>query len=133
VELIAAPLRAYLAALLVIGALDLLWLGLLAREFYQRELGDLAAAEVRKLPALLVYLLYPAALVLLAVWPTSDTLASAIWRAGLLGLAAYGAYDLTNMATLRHWSVPMAIVDIGWGTFISACAGAAAHQAVHRL
>jgi uncharacterized membrane protein len=130
----APPLRAYLAALLIIGLLDLLWLGWLARDFYQRELGDLAAAQVRKLPALLFYLFYPAALVLLAVWPQSDdTLAGAVWRGALLGMTAYAAYDLTNMATLRHWSLSMTLVDIAWGTFISACAGAAAHFALHRL
>lgn len=122
--------RAYLAALLVLGVLDALWLGWLARDFYRREFGDLMAEQVRWLPAALFYLLYPAGLVALVLWPLPSGWGVAVARSALVGLLAYGVYDLTNMATLRHWGWGLAAVDMAWGTVVSAAAGAAAWWAM---
>lgn len=104
--------KPYLAALLVMGVLDALWLGVLARDFYRQELGEQMVAQVRWVPALLFYVAYPAALV---------------------GLVAYGVYDLTNLATLRHWPVRLALVDMAWGTFASTLAGATAAWTTRRF
>lgn len=120
----------YLAALLVIGVLDALWLGWLARGFYQREIGPLLLARFNPVPALLFYLAYPAALVLLALTPRPETLALALGRAALLGLLAYGTYDLTNLATLKGWSLRLSLVDMAWGTLVTTAAGAAAWLAM---
>lgn len=116
---------AYGTALLVLTVLDGLWLGLVARDFYQREIGALMASDVRKLPALLFYLGYPMGLVLLALTPRPDSLAQALLRGALMGLVAYGTYDLTNLATLKGWSARMAVVDTAWGMAVSAAAAAA--------
>ena len=59
----------------------------------------------------------------------TDITPEAVLRAALIGLLVYGTYDLTNMATLRHWSLRLALVDIAWGTLVSAAAGAAAFAA----
>ena len=61
----------------------------------------------------------------LALTPRPDTLAMAVARSALLGLVAYGTYDLTNLATLKGWSVRMALADTAWGCFASAAAGGA--------
>jgi uncharacterized membrane protein len=122
----------YCAALLVMGVLDAVWLGFIARDFYRRELGDLMAAEVHKLPAALFYFGYPAGLVALALQPLPEGPFMAAWRGALLGLVAYGTYDLTNMATLRQWSATLALADIAWGTFASALAATAAYHAMQR-
>jgi len=122
-------LAAYGVAFFVLGVLDAAWLGWLARAFYQRELGALMSESVRIVPAAMYYLLYPAALVYLAVGP-SRRLREAVTRSALLGLTAFGVYDLTNLATLRGYSVTMTIVDMAWGGFASALAGAAAHHFV---
>jgi uncharacterized membrane protein len=119
---------AWAIAFVVIGALDALWLGVLMTDFYRRELGDLMASSVRIGPALGYYLGYPAAIVALALTPRPATLASAALRSGLLGLAAFGVYDLTNLATLRGYSPLMAAVDLAWGTFASAVGGTAAYR-----
>lgn len=119
----------YAAALLAIGVLDAIWLGWLARDFYRGEMGGLMAAEVRKLPALAFYLLFPAGLVALTFLPPPDDWAGALLRSALVGLVAYGTYDLTNLATLKQWSWRLALTDIAWGTFVSAAAGAAAFAA----
>jgi uncharacterized membrane protein len=118
-------LWAYAAALLAVGVLDAIWLGLVARDFYRAEIASIAVPELRLLPAALFYLLYPAALLALALVPEPADWSDAAGRAALVGLACYGMYDLTNLATLRPWSAWLAAVDISWGTALSAVAGAA--------
>ena len=122
----------YGAALVVMGVLDAVWLGFVARDFYRQEAGEMMAAEVRKLPAALFYLAYPAGLVTLALQPQPDGAAMAAWRSMLVGLVAYGTYDLTNMATLRQWSYTLTLADVAWGAFASALAGTAAFFAMQR-
>lgn len=125
--------KPYLAALLVMGVLDALWLGVLARDFYRQELGEQMVAQVRWVPALLFYVAYPAALVALALYPAGQPFAQQVARAALVGLVAYGVYDLTNLATLRHWPVRLALVDMAWGTFASTLAGATAAWTTRRF
>lgn len=120
----------YGAALLVLGALDGLWLGVVARDFYRQEMGDMMASSIRALPAAAFYIGYPVGLVTLALQPLPASASTALWRAALFGLVAYGVYDLTNLATLRQWSVKLALVDMAWGTLASALAGAAAWYAM---
>jgi uncharacterized membrane protein len=117
---------AYGAALLAVVLLDGAWLGFIARDLYAREMGELMASEVRKLPAALFYLGYPAGLVALALHPRPAELADAALRGALVGLVAYGTYDLTNRAVVRGFSMKLALVDLAWGTFVSAAAATAA-------
>lgn len=121
-----AALKPYLAALLVMGVLDALWLGVLAKDFYRQEIGEQMVEQIRWVPAALFYFAYPAALVALALFPSGQPMGQQIARAALVGLVAYGVYDLTNLSTLRHWPVKLALVDTAWGTFASTVAGAAA-------
>lgn len=127
--------RAYAAALAVFAAVDTLWLGVIARPFFAAELEGLVRGEVRLVPAALFYLGYPVGMVALAVAPALHAaaprraLAGAAARGGLLGLMAYGAYDLTNMATLTAWPVSVAAVDMAWGTGLTALASAAGARA----
>jgi len=123
-------LTGYGAALLVVGVLDALWLGFLARDFYKRELGDLMTDSVRLVPAAAFYFGFPVGLVTLALSPLPATLGEAVFRSALLGLVAYGVYDMTNLATLRGWSVKLSLADMAWGTFVAAAAGAAAWSAM---
>lgn len=125
-------LRGYVVALLIVAALDALWLGVLARDFYRTELAGLMAEQVRLLPAAVFYLGYPAGLVALVLRPLPASLGAAASRAALLGLVAYGVYDMTNLATLKGFGVGLALVDMAWGTFVSASAGAAAWVAMRR-
>ena len=125
-------LKPYAAALLVMGLLDALWLGLVARDFYREHMGAQMADAIRWAPALLFYVGYPAALVALALFPPGQPLGVQIARAALVGLMAYGVYDLTNLATLRHWPLKLALVDMAWGTFASTAAGAGAAWVAQR-
>jgi len=118
---------AYGAALLTILVLDGLWLGFVARDLYRRELGALMAESARVVPAVAFYLLFPAALVYLALFNAPAGRGEAIARGAVLGLAAYGAYDLTNLAIVRGWPVGISLIDWAWGGVIGAAAAASGH------
>jgi uncharacterized membrane protein len=122
----------YLAALAVMGVLDALWLGWLARDFYRQELGDLMADKIRLAPAAAFYFGYPALLTALALNPLPASAGAAAWKAALVGLVAYGTYDLTNMATLKHWSLKLTLIDTGWGILASTIAGLTAYMLMQK-
>ncbi|RFO97121.1 DUF2177 domain-containing protein [Rhodoferax lacus] len=128
-------LAAYAAATLLMLTLDGLWLGLLAKDFYQQGLGHLMAESPRWGPALLFYALYPLGLLVFAVLPAGqDTgLAPALLRGALFGLMAYATYDLSNLATLKDWPVLVSVVDVAWGAFASCLATLAARLAYDRF
>jgi len=120
--------KAYIATLIVFFGLDFLWLGVVARSFYSSQLGSLMRDNINFVASAGFYLAYVAGIVFFAVAPA---LAEGSWgraavNGALLGLLAYGTYDMTNIATLKDWPVTMSIVDMGWGgllTCISAVAG----------
>ena len=117
-----------LAAGLILGVLDALWLGVIAREWIFQQLGDLRRPDVQLVPAAAFYLLFSLGLGVFAVAPeleSGDWLKAAM-LGGFLGLVAYGTYDLTNWATLKNWPVPMSLVDMVWGSFLSAASAGGA-------
>lgn len=120
----------YGAALITVGVLDGLWLGVIAREFYRSQMVAVAAEHFNMVPAVLFYFLYPLGVLFVALTPPAQGWAQALGRSALLGLVAYGVYDLTNMATLKAWPAKLALVDASWGTFITAMAGLAAYSAM---
>lgn len=120
----------YGAALITVGILDGLWLGLIAREFYRTQMVAVAAENFNLVPAALFYFLYPLGVLFLALTPAPQGWQEAVGRSALLGLVAYGVYDLTNMATLKAWPAKLALVDASWGTFVTAMAGLAAYSAM---
>lgn len=116
-------------------ALDAIWLTTMARLLYQPQLGDLLTNEFRAAPAALFYLIYLSGVVYFAVAPS---LRSGDWRraalnGALLGLFGYGTYDLTNQATLRHWPWLITLVDLTWGTLLTAVSATAGYFAVRRF
>ena len=102
----------YAAALVAILVLDGLWLGLVSKDLYKREMGSLMAESFRVGPMVLFYALYPAALVYLVMAGAPTGWAEAIARGAVLGLAAYGAYDLTNLAIVRDWPLRISVIDM---------------------
>ena len=116
-------LLAWVIVLVVMGVGDGVWLGALAKNLYKREMGDLMADPVRVVPAAIFYFAYPVGLVFLALGGAPATLADALLRSAVVGLLAYGTYDLTNLAVIRNFSATLAIVDMAYGTLASALAG----------
>ena len=122
-------LMAYVATLIAFFALDMLWLGVLARKFYANQLGRLMADNPNWLVAIAFYAMYIAGIVFFAIRPAIEAeqvLKAALYGA-LFGFFCYATYDLTNLATLRDWPVKLVIVDILWGTLLTgSCAAAGA-------
>lgn len=116
-------------------ALDAIWLTTMARLLYQPQLGDLLTSEFRAAPAALFYLIYLSGVVYFAVAPSvqSGDWRRAALRGALLGLFGYGTYDLTNQATFRHWPWLITLVDLTWGTVLTALSAAAGFFAVRRF
>jgi len=121
--------------LLTMLALEVVWFSVVVEKLYRPELGALLRAEIRVLPAVAFYLLYPACVVVLAVRPL-DTPIDALHsfgRGAMLGLAAYGAYELTNLATLVGWSGLVATVDMAWGAILTSVAATTATIVTQRF
>lgn len=119
---LAKILKLYAASLGVFLVVDLLWLGVIARGFYRRQLGSLLRPDVRWAPALIFYLLFVAGVLIFAVIPAleRDSWGRAIVLGALFGAISYATYDLTNLATLKGFPPVVAVVDIAWGAFLAA-------------
>lgn len=103
-------------------ALDGAWLTTMAKKLYRPELGDMLAASFRLGPAAAFYFIYVSGVYVLAVQPAlaEGRIDLAAARGAALGFVAYATYDLTNQATLKHWSTTVTVVDIVWGTVLTA-------------
>ena len=123
---------AYAGTLFSFLLIDALWLGVIAKNFYREQLGDLMLLPPSLSVAAVFYLLFVVAIVVLAVRPGLE--AGSIWKAlgygAVLGLAAYGTYDMTNLSTLKGWPVSLSIVDMIWGTVLTAASSACGYAAV---
>jgi uncharacterized membrane protein len=115
-------LALYISTLAVFLGIDLMWLILMNSRFYRPQLAGLMSDKVNWLPAILFYLLFIIGLLLLVVLPAVDrgSWIRAMLLGGLFGMVAYATYDLSNLATIKNWPVVVTIVDIIWGTALSA-------------
>ena len=116
--------------LVIFFLIDILWLGVLAKGFYDRQLGPLRADQTNWPAAAAFYFIFNLGLTVYAVTPAvmSGEVIQALVRGILYGFFTYSTYDLTNLATLRDWPLTMSLVDILWGVVL--CGGTAAITAV---
>ena len=114
-------LKLYLVSLAAFLAIDMLWLGVIARSFYQQQLGFLMASSVNWFAAIVFYLLFIVGILVFVVLPglEDNSLQTTILRAALFGLVTYATYDLTNLATVKDWPLLVTMVDLAWGTVLS--------------
>jgi len=117
----------YLLTVPVFFAIDLLWLGVVAKNLYQNNLAHLLSPSVNWPAALVFYLVYIVGIILFAVKPGLETqsLATAAKWGALFGFFTYATYDLTNLATLKDWPLKVVLVDIAWGTLLCALVASA--------
>jgi len=123
---------AYAGTATVMVALDMLWLSVIAKPMYQQGIGHLMAEKPIVGIAVLFYLLYALGVVIFAVSPQHNgaTWTVTLAMGALLGFFAYATYDLTNLATLRDWPLRLSLIDIGWGTVVSAASAAGGKAAL---
>jgi len=114
-------LKLYVITLIAFFAIDMVWLGLVARTFYRQHLGFLMAPSPNWLAVIIFYLLFIVGILVFVVVPglENGSLKTTLLRAALFGLITYATYDLTNLATLKDWPVLITVVDLAWGTVLS--------------
>lgn len=122
--------KLYLLTVPVFFAIDMLWLGFFAKDFYRAQIGFLLRTEFNWVAAILFYLLFIGGVIFFAVSPA---LVEGGWKRALLygalfGFMTYATYDLTNLATVRDWPVTVTLVDLVWGTVLSALVALASYR-----
>jgi uncharacterized membrane protein len=115
----------YLLTLLVFLIIDMFWLGLLAKNLYQKYLGGFLTDSVNWTAAFIFYLIFVAGISIFVIYPSvlKGSASNAILMGALFGIFTYSTYDLTNLATLKGWPLNIVFIDILWGAFISAIVG----------
>lgn len=115
-------IKLYAIALPIFMAIDMVWLGLVAKNFYKNQVGFLMKPDINWTAAILFYLLFIVGLVLFVILPSVE---KSSWMQALLlgaffGFITYATYDLTNLATLKNWPLLVTIVDLAWGATLAA-------------
>lgn len=113
----------------VFFAIDLVWIGVVANRFYQEHLGTLLRPDVVWGAALLFYAVYIAGILVFAVIPAlgAESVVRAVALGAFLGFFAYATFDLTCLALFRNFPVIVVVVDLAWGTVLTASVAAAGY------
>jgi uncharacterized membrane protein len=128
-------IKLYLIALPVFLAIDMIWLTLVAKNFYAKQIGYLMAKNPNLFAALIFYLIFIAGIVFFVITPALDKKAwtQALFAGAFFGLVTYATYDLTNLATVKDWPIIVTIVDLIWGMFVSAAVSVITYFLVLKL
>jgi uncharacterized membrane protein len=115
-------IKLFLIALPVFFVIDMVWLVLVAKKFYQNQIGFLMKPDINWIAAIIFYLLFITGLVIYVISPAVEkhSWVHAILFGALFGLITYATYDLTNLATLKDWPILVTVVDLIWGTVLAA-------------
>lgn len=122
-------LLSLLVAGVVMGVIDALWLGVIANKLYKDELGELLRKKPDMVAAVLFYIVYVVGIVLFAVQP-ANSWQDSLWLGALLGFVAYATYDLTNRATVKGFPWKIVVIDLVWGTLLTATVATVTYTAV---
>lgn len=115
-------LKLYAIALPVFFAIDMIWLGLIAKTFYRTQIGSLMKADVNWTAAMIFYLIFIAGLIMFVINPAMDknSWSHALLFGAMFGLVCYATYDLTNLAVAKDWPLLVTLVDLAWGAILAA-------------
>ena len=115
-------LKLYIVSAIAFLAIDLIWLGLVARTFYQKHLDFLLADQPNWWAAIVFYGLFVAGVIVFATAPAlaAGSFSKALMLGAFFGLVSYATYDLTNLATVKNWPWIVTVVDLAWGTSVAA-------------
>ncbi len=127
--------KLYFLSALVFFALDMIWLGVVAKKFYRAHIGGLLRPQVNWPGAIIFYLIFIAGIAYFAIVPSvakGSVLYAAI-TGGLFGFVTYATYDLTNYATMKGFPLIVAFVDMVWGAFLSCAVTVAGYLLATRV
>jgi len=127
--------KLYGIAFVLFFVIDLIWLGLIAKNLYQNQIGTLLKTNTNWTAAIIFYLLFIGGLVFFAIQPSisSATLWKAMLYGALFGFTTYATYDLTNLATLEGWPIKITIIDLIWGSFLGASTSSLTYVLYHTI
>lgn len=119
---IAKLILSYLLTTLVFFAIDMVWLGFIAKGLYRKYLGSFLSDTVNWTAAIIFYLIFIVGIFFFAILPAheNNSLTKAIINGALFGLFTYATYDLTNLATMKNWPLNIVFIDIAWGMLLTA-------------
>jgi uncharacterized membrane protein len=128
-------LKLYFIALPVFFAIDMMWLGLVAKNFYAKQIGFLMKTDVNWIAAILFYLLFIVGVVVFVVTPAigQKSWVHALGYGALFGVITYATYDLTNLATVKNWPVTVTVVDLIWGMTLAASVSVITYLIANKL
>lgn len=114
--------KLYAIALPVFFTIDMIWLGLVAKNFYRGQIGTLMKTDVNWVAAIIFYLIFISGLVVFVITPAMEngSLSHALLFGALFGFVCYATYDLTNLAVAKDWPLLVTIVDLIWGAVLAA-------------
>lgn len=121
-----------LAAGGIMGILDFVWLGFVAKKLYYSEMGNILLKDFNMVPALMFYVIYVVGVIVFVINPAIEkgSWTYALGYGALFGFVAYATYDLTNLATLKGFSPKIVVIDLAWGAFITATVAVGTYFAV---
>ncbi len=128
-------IKLYLIALPVFFAIDMTWLGFVAKNFYRGQIGFLMKSNINWTAAIAFYLLFIVGLVVFVISPALEKSSwmHALLFGALFGLITYATYDLTNLATLKDWPLLVTMVDLAWGAVLAASVSTATYFIASKL
>lgn len=111
----------WIVAAILFLLIDMIWLLWLGRNFYVSEIGELLRQPPNMAAAGAFYLLYVTGLMIMVIWPAlqSQSILQGLLYGALLGLVAYGTYDLTNLAVMKGFTTKIALIDMVWGAVLT--------------
>jgi len=122
----------YFLTTVVFFVIDMTWLGFIAKDLYRKYLGSFLSDTVNWTAAIIFYLLFIIGIFYFAILPAveKNSLAKAVLSGALFGFFTYATYDLTNLATLKNWPLPVVFIDITWGAVLTAIVSTAGYYIV---
>ena len=118
----------------VMGLIDFVWLGFIAKKLYQAEMGSILLDKPNMLPAILFYIIYVVGVVVFVINPAIEkgSLAYAAGYGALFGLVAYATYDLTSLSVLKGFSTKIVVIDLLWGALLTAVVASVTYLVVSK-
>ena len=127
--------KLFLVALPVFFAIDMVWLAVVAKNFYQKQIGFLMKPDINWLAAIIFYLLFITGLAIFVITPAmvKQSWVHALLYGALFGLVTYATYDLTNLATVKDWPLLVTVVDLVWGSVLAASVSGITYLIANRI
>jgi uncharacterized membrane protein len=128
-------IKLFLIALPVFFAIDMVWLAVVAKNFYQQQIGFLMKPDINWIAAIIFYLLFITGLIIFVITPAMvrQSWVHALLYGALFGLVTYATYDLTNLATVKDWPFLVTLVDLVWGSVLAASVSVITYLIANRI